>query len=80
MLPTAPVVAVGVTFPQLSVAVAEPREASICAVVGLQPRVPFAGVPVAVITGAVLSSVHVAVRLTGVAVLPQASVAFHVLV
>ena len=38
------------------------------------------GKRLAEITGAVISSVHVVVRLTGVAVLPQASVAFHVLV
>jgi len=64
---------------QASVAVAEPRAASIAADVGLQPRLPFAGVPVAIIVGAVTSTVHVAV-LDAVAVLPQASVAVNVLV
>ena len=39
--------------PQLSVAVADPSAASIVAVVGLHPRVVV--VPVAVITGAVIS-------------------------
>ena len=62
-----------------SVAVAEPSALSIAAEDGLQPRPPFAGVPVAVIVGAVTSAVHVAVR-DVVAVLPQASVAVNVLV
>ncbi len=66
-------------MPQLSLAVAEPRAALIAAVVGLQPRAPFAGVPVAVIVGAVLSLAHCAVRDVE-AVLPQASTALQVLV
>jgi len=70
-------VVVGV--PQASVADAVPRAASIAAVVGLQPRAPLVGVPVAVIVGAVLSLDHTAVREV-VAVLPQASVAVKVLV
>ena len=77
---TAPSVAVGVTGPQLSVAVAVPNAASIIAAVGLQPSIPSAGVPVAVITGAVKSTIQVAVRLTGVAAFWQASVTFQVLV
>ena len=65
-----PVETVGVTeLVQSSVAVAEPRAASICAAVGLQPNIPLAGVPVAVITGPVVSTVQVAVRDTGVAAL-----------
>src|ERR1043166_2734723 len=44
---------------QLSVALALPRAASISAAVGLQPKAPFPGVPVAVITGAIRSSVQV---------------------
>jgi len=71
------VVTVGVTVPQLSVAVAVPSAASISAVVGLQPSAKF--VPVAVIVGAVTSTVHVAVR-DAVTVLPHPSVAVQVLV
>ena len=71
-------VAVGVPTPQLSVAVAVPRAALISASLGLQPRVKV--VPLAVITGAVLSTVQVTMRETGVALLPQASAAVHVLV
>jgi len=56
-----------------------PSAASMAAVLGLQPRAPFAGVPVAVIVGAVLSLAHCAVR-DVVAVLPQASTALQVLV
>jgi hypothetical protein len=67
---------VGVTELHVSVAVAVPRAASIAAAVGLQPRVRV--VPVAVITGAVVSTVHVTVRDTAVAGLPHASVAFQV--
>jgi hypothetical protein len=37
--------------PQLSVAVALPRAASMASAVGLQPKIPFVGVPIAVITG-----------------------------
>ena len=75
---TVPVVAVGVTGPQPSVAVAVPRAASIAAADGLQARVSV--VPVAVITGATVSEVHVTVRETESAALPHASVAVHVLV
>lgn len=45
-----------VTGPQLSVAIAVPRAASICAAVGLQPNIPSDGVPVAVIIGGVEST------------------------
>jgi hypothetical protein len=65
--------------PQASVDVALPNAASIAAVLGLHPSTPFAGVPVAVIVGAVWSNVHVAV-LDVVAVLPHASVAVNVLI
>ena len=74
-----PVDEVKVAVPQASVAVAAPNAASIAADVGLHPRAPLAGVPVAVITGAVTSTVHVAV-LDVADVLPQASVAVNVLV
>ena len=76
---TAPVDAVTVVAPQASVAVALPRAASIAAVVGLHPSAPLAGVPVAVIVGAVTSTVQVTV-LDVVDILPQASVAVKVLV
>jgi len=79
LLCTPPVLEVTVGVPQASVALAAPRAASIAAELGLQPKTPFVGVPVAVITGAVISNVHVAVR-DVVAVLPQASVAVNVLV
>ena len=79
LLCIAPVDEVTVAVPQASVAVAEPNAASIAAEVGLHPRAPLPGVPVAVIVGAVTSTVHVAV-LDALAVLPQASVAVHVLV
>ena len=46
---------------QLSVAVALPSAASICAAVGLHPKARL--VPVAVMTGSVVSSVQVTVRL-----------------
>src|SRR6266446_6518030 len=72
---TESVVAVGVPTPQLSVAVAVPRAASISVAVGLQPRAR--AVPLAEITGGVLSAVQVAVRVTSVAALPQASNTFH---
>src|SRR5439155_1576576 len=68
--------AVGVPTAQLSVAVALPSAASISAAVGLQPRLSV--VPVAVITGAVVSTVQVTVRETASAGLPQASLTFHV--
>ena len=67
-------VTVGVPV-QLSVAVALPRAAAICAAVGLQPSV--VAVPVAVITGGVVSTVQVTVRVA-LAALPQASVALNV--
>ena len=80
MLPTVPEVGAGVTCPQSSVAVAVPRAASIAVAPGLHPRFAlFAVEPVAVITGAVRSKVHEAVREV-LAVFPQASVAVHVLV
>ena len=56
-----PVDDVTVGVPHASVAVAAPRAASIAAELGLHARAPLAGVPVAVITGAVTSTVHVAV-------------------
>ena len=60
--------------------VAEPKAASIVAWFGLQAAItPLAGVPVVVIVGAVRSEVQVAVR-EALAVLPQPSVTFHVLV
>jgi len=68
---------VTVAEPQASVAVALPNAATIAAEVGLHPRLPLAGVPVAVIVGPVTSAVQVAV-LEVVAVLPQASVAVNV--
>src|SRR6266496_4014426 len=74
---TGPSLDVTVGVPQASVAVADPSAASIAADDGLHPGVNV--VPVAVITGGVLSPVHVTV-LEAVAVLPQASVAVHVLV
>src|ERR1041384_1068096 len=63
-LATAPSVGVGVTGPQLSVAVAVPRAPSICAAVGLQVPIvpPLAMDPVVVITGAVWSNVQLMVR------------------
>ena len=68
-----------VGVPQASDTVALPSAATIVAEVGLHPRVPLAGVPVAVMVGPVTSAVHVAV-LDVVAVLPQPSVAVNVLV
>ena len=77
--PTTPSDAVGVSAPlQLSEAVAPPSEPSIVAVDGLHPSVVDA-VDDGVITGGVLSNVHVTV-LDAVPVFPQASVAVHVLV
>jgi len=70
---------VTVVVPHASVDVALPNAASMAAVVGLHPKAPLTGVPVAVITGAVISSVQVAVR-DVVDVLPQKSVAVNVLV
>ena len=63
--------------PQPSLAVALPSAALIAADDGLHPGVNV--VPVAVIVGGMLSLVHVTV-LDAVAVLPQPSVAVHVLV
>ena len=81
LLVEADVVAVGVTVPQLSFAVAVPKAASIVAAVGLHPRLlPFATDPVAEITGASVSTVQLMVLETDTATLPHASVAFHVLI
>ena len=77
MLTTVPSVEVTVGVPQASVAVAVPSEPFIVAVDGLHPSA--SAPPVAVSVGAVTSEVHVAV-LDAVAVLPQPSVAVHVLV
>ena len=80
IVPSVPVVAVGVNGPQLSVKVAVPRAASMIVCVGLQAAItPLTGDPVVAITGAVTSEVQVAVR-EALAVLPQPSVTFHVLV
>src|SRR5438093_8068735 len=68
--------AVGVPTAQLSVALAVPSAASISAALGLQPRLSV--VPVAVITGAIVSTVQVTVRVTATAGLPQTSLTFHV--
>ena len=77
LLTTAPSVEVSVGVPQASVAVAVPSVALISDAVGLHDKVRAA--PVAVIVGGVVSSVQVAV-LEIEEVLPQASVAVHVLV
>jgi hypothetical protein len=77
VITTEPVLAAGVTGPQLSVAVAVPRAASMAAAIGLQPSVKV--VPVAVITGASESRVQVTILETDTATLPQASVAVQVL-
>jgi hypothetical protein len=79
LLDTAPSVEVTVVVLHASVAVALPSAPLIAAVVGLQPKIPFAGLPVAVIVGVVTSTVHVAVR-DVVAVLPHTSVAVKILV
>src|SRR5438445_144969 len=71
LLVTALSLAVGVPTLQLSVAVAVPRAPLMSAAEGLQPRAKV--VPLAEITGAVLSTVQVTVRETGVAALPRAS-------
>jgi hypothetical protein len=79
VLPTAPSDAVGVKEPlQLSEAVALPSAVSIVADDTLHPSA-VAAVAVGVITGRVISNVHVTVR-DAVAELPQASVAVHLLV
>ena len=77
LLVTALSLEVGVTAPQLSVAVAEPRAALIVDPDGLQPSVNV--VPVAVIVGAVVSRT-VIVWFREALVLPQASTACQVLV
>src|SRR6185503_20897633 len=77
LLATAPSEELIVVGPQASVAVAEPRAASISLAEGLQPSV--VAVPLAVIDGGVLSWIHVTV-LEAVAVLPQPSLAVNVLV
>jgi hypothetical protein len=77
LLVTLPSLEVSVGVPHASVAVAVPSAAFISPAEGLQPSVVVE--PPVVITGAVLSEVHVIV-LDEVAVLPQASLAVHVLV
>jgi hypothetical protein len=77
LLTTAPSEEDTVGTPHASVAEAEPRAPFISPVVGLHPRLNEP--PVAVMTGAVTSAVHVAVREV-VELLPQASVAVNVLV
>ena len=72
------VLGVAVTGPHASLTVAVPSAESIAEAVGLHARVKV--VPLAVITGATVSNVQVMVRDTARAALPQASVAFHVLV
>ena len=58
VLPTVPDVGAGVIFPQLSVAVAVPKAASMVAADGLHPRLALLAVdPVAVITGSWVSEV-----------------------
>ena len=80
LLAMTPSATIGVTLPQLSVAVAVPKAASIVAADGLQPRWALLVVePVEVITGAVVSNVQLMVR-DALAVFPHASLAFHVLV
>jgi hypothetical protein len=77
LLLTLPSLEETVGVPQASVAVAVPNALFRSAAEGLHPSdVP---VPPVVNTGAVTSAVHVAVR-DAVAVLPQASLAVHVLV
>jgi hypothetical protein len=60
---------------QLSVTLAVPNAAAICAADGLQGNAVDG---VTVITGSVRSTVQVTVRLTGVAAFPQISVTFQV--
>ena len=67
---------VAVTGPHASLTVAVPSAESIAEAEGLHARVNV--VPVAVITGATVSSVQVIVRDTAKAALPHASVAVHV--
>ena len=73
-----PSLEVMVVLPQASVAVAEPSAALRSAADGLQPNVVV--VPLVDITGAVRSSLAHVTVLDAVAVLPQASLAVHVLV
>lgn len=73
----APSLTVIVAEPQASEVVAVPSAASIALALALQPALSV--VPVAVITGPCVSFVHVIV-FDAVEVLPQASVAFQVLV
>ena len=73
---TEDVVGVAVTGPHASLTVALPSAESIAEADGLQAKVSV--VPLAVIRGATVSSVQVMVRDTARAILPQASVAFHV--
>ena len=73
----APSTNVGVSAPQLSVAVADPSAALIAAADGLHAA--GNGVCVTLIVGAIRSCVQVTVRVA-VTVLPQASVAVNVLV
>ena len=78
MLETVPSLEVIVALPQASVAVAVPSALLISAVEGLHPSIVV--VPPVVITGAVRSSAAHVTVLEVVAVLPQASLAVHVLV
>lgn len=77
MLTIGPSFDINVIAPQPSLAVAVPSAPSIAAAEGLQPSASV--LPPVVIPGAVLSAVHVTVRDT-MEVLPQASLAIHVLV
>ena len=77
MLLTDPSVDVTVGVPHASVAEAVPSAPSIVAVDGLQPRA--SALPFATRVGAVKSSIQLAV-LDVVEVLPQPSIAVHVLV
>ena len=72
LLVTALSLEVGVTAPQLSMAVAEPRAALMSDPDGLQPSVDV--VPVAVISGEVVSSVQLYTTVLGADTLPQRSV------
>ena len=72
-----PSLAVGVPTEQLSVAMAEPSADSICAAVGLHPNELL--LPVAVITGGILSVVTVKVFVQ-LCVCPQVDVTVYVIV
>ena len=78
LLVIVPSLEVIVVLPHASVAVALPSAALISAADGLQPNVVV--VPLLDITGAVRSSLAQVIVLAAVAVLPQASLAVHVLV